>query len=68
MLFSLEYLFHPADLPILKPHFDSVRVGWRIGEYILYDPSRQFSGSLIRLQYNVDLDAWRNILPVLAVH
>jgi hypothetical protein len=63
-----EDLFHPAHHSAYQAHFDSVRMRGGMGENILNDPLRQFSGTLILFPYHFDLRSRFNVRSGSSVH
>ncbi len=63
-----NYIFDAAYQAVCEPHLDPMGMSGGIGENILHDPFRQFSGALILFQDNPYACTRFHISSVFAIH
>src|SRR3989344_3030255 len=61
-------MLHPAHLTALEAYFDAARVKGRSGQNVRDNAMSQPPAALIFFQYDVDLEAWSDVVSVLSVH
>lgn len=65
---SSNHFLDSADLSAFQPHFDSVRMGGRVGQYVFDYASSPLAAPLILFQNNLNLEAGFNIFSILPIH
>ncbi len=63
-----ENVFNPAHLAVGQTDLDSMGMGGGLCQQILYDSPGGAPGALVSFQYDVDFEAWFDVLSCASVH